>query len=153
TNFTITYNVPAPGGGSVLTVVSNNINEGTVAAQNLATTPVFNGGGQQIGFTYNVPQNTMPTITVVVTGVDDAVVDNAVPYTVSVTASGMGVTIPNVALTNNDNDVQGLTFTRTSGVMTTENGGQATFSVFLNRQPFGNVSFSLASSNVLEGTV
>ena len=148
TTFTIQYTQPAPVGGSVLTVTSSNVNEGVVSANGLVTTPVAGG------FTYTVPQGQQPTITVTITGVDDALVDGPILFQVNISATGFaGPGTPPVTCTNNDNDVQGITFSRTSGLRTTENGGQDFFDVTLNRQPFNNVSFTLTSSNTAEGTV
>jgi uncharacterized delta-60 repeat protein len=47
----------------------------------------------------------------------------------------------------------GVTVTPTSGLVTTESGGTATFTVVLNSQPTANVTIGLASSNTSEGTV
>ena len=66
--------------------------------------------------------------TVTVTGVDDAVVDGDVGYTI-VTAPAVstdpnytGVNAADVAVTNTDNDSAGITVTPTAGLMTTEAG-------------------------------
>src|SRR5262249_40492632 len=58
-----------------------------------------------------------------------------------------------VSVTNNDNDVAGITVTPTAGLVTTEGGGTATFTVYLTSQPVANVSIALSSSNTAEGTV
>ena len=64
--------------------------------------------------------------TVTVTGVDDAVVDGAVGYLI-VTAAAVstdpnytGANAADVAVSNTDNDVAGITVTPTAGLMTTE---------------------------------
>ena len=146
TTFTIKYNA-AQTAVSRLTVTSSDVTEGTVAANGLTTVAVAGG------FYYDVPIGATPTIVVTVTGVDDALVDGNVNYQINITATNVAVPIPPVHCTNNDNDIQGLTFSRTAGLLTSESGGQATFDVTLNRQPFNNVSFTLTSSNTLEGTV
>ena len=146
TTFTIKYNV-AQGAVSRLTVTSSDITEGTVAANGLATVAVPGG------FYYDVAAGTTPTIVVTVTGVDDTLVDGNIAYQIDITATNVAVPIPPVMCTNNDNDVQGITFSRTAGLVTTESGGQDSFDVTLNRQPFNNVSFTLTSSNTAEGTV
>jgi hypothetical protein len=148
TSFNVKFNLPAPGGGSVVQVVSNNTTEGVVSTTFAGATPIANG------FQIMVAAGLSPTIPVTVTGVDDAVFDGNVPYTISVTASGFaGLAIPNVSVTNNDNDIPGITFSRTSGLVTNESGGQDTFTVSLNTQPFGTITMSLTSSNPAEGTV
>src|SRR5258706_415091 len=46
----------------------------------------------------------------------------------------------------------GITVTPTSGLTTTEAGGQATFTVVLATQPTANVTFSIVSNDTTEGT-
>lgn len=151
TTFTIQYNLPAPVGNSTLTVMSSDISEGVITTPPGAT-PILPAG---TGFTMTVAQGTSPTIIVTVTGVDDSLVDNAILYTVTVTATGFpGLMIPDLQLTNNDNDVAGITFNRTAGLVTSENLATDSFTVVLNRQPFGDVTImSLTSSNPQEGVV
>ena len=73
-----------------------------------------------------------------VTGVDDALDDGDVAYTIvtapatSTDATYNGSTPADVAVTNTDNDAAGITVTPTAGLMTTEAGGTATFTVVLN---------------------
>jgi hypothetical protein len=151
TNFTIKFNAAAPA-GCVLQVVTSDVTEGVPSAPGLTTTPVLSGG-QTIGFTYNVPAGSTPTISVLVTGIDDSIVDGPIPYQINVTASGIAVPIPPVQCVNQDNDKAGITFSRTAGLVTSENGTSDTFSVRLTVQPFGNVSFTLTSTDLTEGTV
>jgi hypothetical protein len=49
--------------------------------------------------------------------------------------------------------VAGFTVTPTSGLVTTETAGTATFTIVLNQQPTANVSINLSSSDTTEGTV
>ena len=58
-----------------------------------------------------------------------------------------------VAVTNTDNDAAGITVTPTSGLVTTEAGGTATFTVVLTTQPTADVTIGLSSSDTTEGTV
>ena len=59
-----------------------------------------------------------------------------------------------MAVTNTDNDAAGITVTPTSGLVTTEAGGTATFTVVLNAQPTADVTIALcSSSDTTEGTV
>ena len=104
------------------------------------------------------PQPSGYSIPITVKGIDDAMVDPATAYQVSVSANSTqpyfnGVTIPNIQLTNNDNDVPGVTIDRIVGLTTTEGGGTDTFRVVLNTQPSAPVTMNLSSSNPLEGTV
>ncbi len=122
---------------------SDDLTEGDVQPASLT----FTSGN------WNVPQ------TVTVTGVDDLVVDNTVAYNIvtaaatSTDADYSGINPSNVAVTNIDNDVPGVTILPLSGLTTSESGAVALFSVRLNTQPDANVSFTLTSSNTTEGTV
>jgi len=66
-----------------------------------------------------------------------------------------------VSLTNTDNDSAGFIVTPTSGLVTTEGGGKATFTIALTSKPVNpasptsstNVRFSLSSSKPTEGSV
>src|SRR4029450_9010470 len=111
------------------------------------TSLVFTSGN------WNVPQ------TVTVTGVNDAVVDGNVAYTIltaaatSTDSNYSGRDAADVTVTNTANERGGITVTRTSGLTTTEAGGTATFTVVLNSQPTADVTIGLSSSNTAEGTV
>ena len=52
-----------------------------------------------------------------------------------------------------DSVVAGITVTPTSGLVTTESGGTANFTVVLERYPTANVTLALTSSNLAEGAV
>ena len=89
---------------------SSDTTEGTVSPASLTFTTA----------NWNVPQ------TVTVTGVDDAVDDGDVAYSIvtapatSADASYNGVDPTDVAVTNTDNDTAGITVTPTTGLTTTE---------------------------------
>ena len=99
--------------------------------------------------------------TVTVTGVNDVppVVDGNIAYTIITAAatstdpSYNGRNAADVSVTNNDNDVPGITVNPTSGLVTTEAGGFATFTIVLNTQPTANVSIGITSNDTTEGTV
>lgn len=118
----------------------------------------------QITFTsanWNQPQM------VTVTGVDDALLDGDIAYTIFTDAAISndsrynGINAADVAVLNRDNNVAadpqnepgGLVITANRGLATTESGGRATFSVKLARQPAGTVTIKLRSSNASEGAV
>jgi hypothetical protein len=124
-----------PGDSMTVSLASSNVHEGTVAPQTLT----FNPG------TFDSPQ------TVTITGVDDHAIDGAQPYTIQLTSEG--VPDASVDVTNDDDDTAGVAETPTSGLMTTESGGQATFTVALNAQPTADVVLPLATSDDTEGTV
>src|SRR5207248_2595572 len=52
-----------------------------------------------------------------------------------------------------NNDTAGITVNPTSGLVTTEAGGTASFTVILNSQPTASVTISLSSSDTTEGTL
>jgi hypothetical protein len=116
---------------------SSDTTEGTV----LPTTLTF------------TPANALTAQTVTVTGVDDTIVDGALAYTIvtgaaTSTDSGYnGVNAADVAVSNSDNDVAGITVTPTSGLVTSEAGGTATFTVKLNSTPSANVTIGLSTSD------
>ncbi len=97
--------------------------------------------------------------TVTVTGVDDDVADGDIAYSivtataVSADATYSGINPDDVSVTNSDDDAAGITVDPTSGLVTTEAGGTATFTVVLNSQPTADVVIALSSSDTTEGTV
>jgi len=97
--------------------------------------------------------------TVTMTGVDDLVADGNVAYTIDTAAATStdpnysGMDASDVSVTNNDNEIAGITVNPTAGLVTTEGGGQATFTIVLNTQPTASVSIGLSSSDTGEGTV
>ncbi|MBK8169877.1 MAG: PD40 domain-containing protein [Sandaracinaceae bacterium] len=102
---------------------------------------------------WNVPQ------TVTVRGVDDFVQDGPVGYTIvtgataSASAGYNGLAVADVSLTNTDNDVAGITVSPTSGLMTSESGTSASFTIVLTSQPTSNVTINLSSSDPAEASV
>ena len=122
---------------------SSDTTEGTVAPTNL----LFTAGN------WNVAQ------TVTVTGVDDLIVDGNVAYSIvtapatSSDSNYSGVNASDVGVSNSDNDTAGITVSPIAGLVTTEAGGTATFTVVLNSQPSADVSVGLSSSDTTEGSV
>jgi hypothetical protein len=58
-----------------------------------------------------------------------------------------------VSVTNTDDDIAGFTVTPTAGLVTTEAGGSATFTVVLTSQPTADVVIPVTSSALTEGVV
>jgi autotransporter-associated beta strand protein len=125
---------------------SSDITEGTVSPASVTFTTA----------NWNVPQ------TVTVTGIDDAIVDGTIAYTINTGAATStdpaysGFNAADVAASNTDNDSTGtgtITVTPSSGLTTTEAGGVAAFMIVLNSQPTANVTIPLTSSDTTEGTV
>jgi hypothetical protein len=125
----------APAGDVAVSVVSSNTDEGVV------TPPMLTFAAKN----YNIPQ----PITIV--GVDDSVPDGDQAFTVRVSGDGVGTV--DVDVTNDDNDLPGVAVSPTSGLMTTEAGGQATFTVALTAQPSADVTIPMASSDLTEGNL
>ena len=143
---TATFNIRVasqPTANVVIPVSSTNTSEGTVSPASVTITPA----------NWTISQ------TITVTGVDDFVRDGAIAYsiTVGVAASSdpiyNGVDPNDVSVTNTDNDVRGVTVSPVAGLVTTEAGGTATFTVVLTSQPTANVTIPMSSSNAGEGTV
>ena len=140
--FTVVLQV-APAANVTIPLSSSDTTEGTVGPSTLTFTPV----------NWNVAQ------TVTVTGIDDAVDDGDMGYSVilGVTSSSdtnyNGLNPADVALTNVDDDTAGITVSNLSGSTTMESGGTVTFTVQLNSQPTANVTIPISSSDTSEGTV
>ncbi|MEP7051247.1 MAG: Calx-beta domain-containing protein [Pseudomonadota bacterium] len=128
-----------------ITLASNNSKEGTVSPATIKFTPANYGALQ----------------TITVTGVNDPVpvADGNQPYTITVGAPSSNdqhyakLTAQQVTVTNLDNDSAGVIVTPTSGLVTSEGGRTATFTVRLTSQPSADVNIGISSSNTAEGTV
>ena len=90
---------------------------------------------------------------------DDFVDDGNIGYSIvtgvatSTDGNYSGMNAADVSVTNTDDDTAGVTVSPTSGLVTTEAGGAATFTVVLNSQPTANVTIPISSGNTAEGTV
>jgi len=97
--------------------------------------------------------------TVTATGVDDVIVDGTQAFSIvtgaatSADANYSGLNPADVALSNTDDDTAGLAASPSSGLVTTEAGGTATFELTLSSQPTADVVVALSSSDTTEGTV
>jgi len=141
-NFNVTLD-SKPTDNVTVSIASSDTTEGTVSVSSLTFTPT----------NWNTAQ------TVTVTGVNDDVDDDNQAYNIvtgvasSTDAKYNGVNPDDVSVSNTDDDIAGFTVTPTSGLTTTEAGGQATFDVTLDSKPTDNVTVSIASSDTTEGTV
>jgi hypothetical protein len=141
-SFTVVLNTE-PTGDVTIPVATSDDTEGTVEPASLVFTQE----------NWNAPQ------TVTITGVEDALADSSVDYTIQLAAAtstdatynGLDFTDP--AVTNIDNDSPGVVVTPTNPMRTTEAGGTASFTVVLTSQPTADVSVAMTSSDVGEGTV
>ncbi|MCI0464020.1 MAG: hypothetical protein L0Z62_44365 [Gemmataceae bacterium] len=141
--FTVVLTSP-PSADVTINLSSSDPGEGTLSVSSLTFTPA----------NWDVPQ------LVTVTGTNDFLPDGSIVYTI-VTAPASsadpaynGLDAADVSVSNNDNETPGVTVTPTSGLVTTEDGGTATFSVVLNTPPLLlPVTVNVSSSDTTEGTV
>ncbi len=162
--FTVVLSV-WPTAAVTFSISSSDITEGTVAPQSLVFTAT----------NWNIPQ------TVTITGVDDNINDGDQDYKIVLAATSddpdyNGITLPDVLVTNRDDDVAGITVTPILGLIrnqsgiasltkttpiaigpgsrlaTTERGHVVSFTVVLDSQPTAAVNLSISSSDMTEGT-
>jgi hypothetical protein len=125
-----------PTAGVTIPVSSSDPGEGTAAPASVVFTTA----------NWNAPQ------TVTATGLDDAIADGNQPYdlvlspAISTDPGYAGIDPANVAVTNLDNDTAAVLVAPTSGLVTTESGGTATFNVVLTSEPVSEVAISVTSS-------
>jgi large repetitive protein len=135
----------APSSNVTIALTSSNTNEGIITSPNPAS----------LTFT---PSNWNNNQTVIVKGVDDAIDDGNVTYSIitapAVSSDGSynGKDPSDVSVINTDNDTAGITVSAISA-HTTETGGTATFTVVLATQPADDVTIGLSSNDLSEGTV
>ncbi|HEX5058788.1 MAG TPA: Calx-beta domain-containing protein [Kofleriaceae bacterium] len=97
--------------------------------------------------------------TVTVTGQPDLISDGNVSYTIMLGAASSsdngyeGLDPDDVTLMNVDENVGGISVSAPATLMTTEGGGQATFSVVLMTQPMADVTIPIASTDTGEASV
>jgi len=143
--FTVVLN-SQPSENAIISIGTNLqpfANEGTVSPSSLTFTPA----------NFNTPQ------TVTITPGDENVVDGPKTYKVITGTivngdpSYNGVNPPDVTVTNNDNDVAGVTVTPTELTTTEGSTTNATFSVKLAAQPQSNVTVIYTVGDTTEGFV
>jgi large repetitive protein len=142
---TFTVNLTSkPRADVTIALSSNDTTEGTVSPS-------------QVTFT---PDNYKSAQLVTVRGVNDDMADGSQPFRIITAAPASSdqayaqLDVPNVEVTNQDNDSAGITVDPNNRTLvTTESGQTATFNVRLNSQPNEDVTFTLTSSNTAEGTV
>ena len=122
-------------------LTSSDGSEGTPSPSSLTFTPN----------NYDAPQ------TITVKGVNDDIADGNQVYKVTISPAVsddpnyQGLSPGSVDVTNVDDDSPGVTVTPTSGLVTTEAGGNASFTVVLNSEPKSKVTIGLSSTNPAEG--
>jgi gliding motility-associated-like protein len=136
TSFTI-FLESEPSGDVIIPLSSNDLGEGTIAVSSVT----LNAANWDTG------------VVVTVTGVDDAFVDGPVPYSIitgNVTSSDSnydiltGANVPDVAVTNNDNDTASLSINNRT---VNEGIGLAVFTVTLTGEVEAGLTVDFATSN------
>ncbi|BAY79401.1 Na-Ca exchanger/integrin-beta4 (plasmid) [Nostoc linckia NIES-25] len=141
-NFVFTVKLSNPS-SDIITVDYNTSNNTAIAGVDY--TPVIGT------VTFN-PGITTQTITVPI--LDNFVAESSESFFVNLTNPTNATISDNQANGNiADNDTAGFTISATNGLVTTEAGGTANFSIQLTSQPTADVTFNLSSSKVSEGTV
>ena len=111
---------------------------------------------QQLEFT---PENWDVPQTVGVTGIDDSIDDGDQNYAITFASAissdpkFSGRKGADIAIVNINDDTSGVNVSPLSGLVTTEAGGTASALISLKSQPLANVSISLSSGDLTEGTV
>ncbi|HEX2877742.1 MAG TPA: hypothetical protein VHP33_41115, partial [Polyangiaceae bacterium] len=140
--FTIALKVP-PTDNVVIALSSSNELEGKVNPISVSFTPD----------NYAAPQ------TVQVTGVDDTLEDKTQTYFIKTSPAASqdkhynGVDPIDPELKNVDDETAGFLVTPISGLVTTESGGEATFTVVLTHAPTADVTIPLSTDRPEEGAV
>ncbi len=140
--FTIVLNAP-PTEDVVISLTSDTLLEATVAPASLTFTPTDWDAEQ----------------TVTVTGVDDLVRDGDATFTivtgavVSDDGAYSGASVRNVVGVNLDDETPGVLVSPAAGLVTSESGDTATFTVVLQAQPASDVTVPVLSSDASEGVV
>ena len=100
--------------------------------------------------------NSVQTVSVI--GQDDQLIDGTVSYSIVMRMSSADSRFSNVETiipaVNNDNDASNIIVSPQSGLVTTESGDNTNsrFTVVLSSQPTGQVSLSVGSSDITEGS-
>ena len=141
------------GGQATFTVVLNTAPSDTVTIN--ITGDDTEGSLDKSSLTFT-PSNWNTAQTVIVTGVDDNIVDGNQRYILNLRATSTDNNYNNqtatVNISNTDNDTAGITVTPTRG-STTEAGGTSDFTFSLNSQPESEVTINFTSNNQSEGTL
>lgn len=144
------------GGVASFTVILNSEPTSDVVLS-IASSEPSEGQPDKTTLTFTVG-NWNTTQTVTVHGQDDQMDDDDQAYTVFVTpqsgpAQYMALDPVQVSLTNIDDDTADLIVDPTSGLITSEGGLQATFTVRLATQPTATFVLAVTSQDVTEGSV
>jgi hypothetical protein len=139
---------------ATFTVVLNTIPDGNVDIY-FGTYDTTEGLVTPEFATYNATNWDQPQ-TFTITGQDDALLDGPITYVIPLNSGSSKldydlIPVDPVTVTNKDNDTPGITVTPINGLITSENGSTATFTVVLNSPPTSEVDIFPASDNMAEG--
>lgn len=154
---TVVGNATEAGGAASFTVVLNSQPTADVVVV-VSVSDTTEGRLATTRYTFT-PRNWNAPQTVVVSGVDDNLVDGTQAFTVrfspteSTDPGYSGRVPPNVNVSTLDNDSAGLVVTAPSGPTRETGATTATFTVRLATQPSANVVVTLVSSNPSEGVI
>jgi hypothetical protein len=133
-----------PGASVTIPVSSTDPTEGTPSRTSLVFTTS----------NWSTPQ------TVTVTGVNDAIDDGSISYSIALAPAQStdlawnGYDPADVGITNSDDDTAGVVVAPTSGLVTSESGTTARFSIVLATQPLGSyVNIGLTCDDPTEGAL
>jgi predicted GH43/DUF377 family glycosyl hydrolase len=146
------------GGTCTFTVALSTVPSATVTVD-LSSSDTGEGTVAPSQLTFLADATALDAQTVTVTGVDDSVIDGNISFTIVIAPAVSGDTNYNnhdatdVSVTNLDDDAPAIVVDPDSGLITTEGGGTATFTVRLASIPTDTVTIGLSSSDSTEGSV
>jgi hypothetical protein len=140
-NVTLSLN-SQPTANVIITFILTETNEGAVAPSPITFTPA----------NWNTPQ------IVTITGVNDNIDDGDQLYIITTNVTSTDADYDNfnladLTVTNVDDETAEIVVNPTGGLVTTEAGGTASFSLVLRSEPTGDVVINSTSSDPGEGTV
>lgn len=146
--FDLTFTV-APTASVNVTVTTSDATEGNVSGQ---------GAGPAASIPITVATGFTGTVPITVTGLDDLAADGNVNYTITFTVTSAdggynGVAVTPAQVSNTDNDTPGISVVPVGGLITTESGGTAQFTITLQTLPAADVNIGLSVSDVTEGSL
>lgn len=152
----ISGNTTEAGGTATATIVLTSLPSADVSI-GLTSSNTAEGTVSPASFTFTALNWSTPQ-TLTVTGVNDAIDDGDIAYSIVTAAAASVDSLYNninpadISVTNTDDDTAGITVGTISG-STTEAGGTATATIVLTSEPTASVIVGLSSSNAAEGTV
>jgi Ca2+-binding RTX toxin-like protein len=142
-------------GTTAITVTAANVVTGNqTISLGVSGTNITAGDYTLSNSTIAIPSG-QTTGSVTFTIVDDNLTEATETATLTISKPSSGIALGTTTtqdITITDNDPAGITVTPTTGLVTTEAGGTATFTVVLDSQPTADVIIPISSSNTAEGT-